>query len=69
MRIKSRFVLITGGFLIAVVFYQIGRARQPDKTKKFYLDGPNPDSGKFKNVLFQILFRIVICEFQATWIT
>ena len=48
MRIKSRFVLITGGFLIAVVFYQIGRARQPDKTKKFYLDGPNPDSGKFK---------------------
>ena len=69
MRIKSRFVLITGGFLIAVVFYQIGRARQPDKTKKFYLDGPNPDSGKFKKFLFQILFRIFICEFQATWIT
>ena len=69
MRIKSRFVLITGGFLIAVVFYQIGRARQPDKTKKFYLDGPNPDSGEFKNFVFQILFRIFICEFQATWIT
>ena len=69
MRIKSRFVLITGGFLIAVVFYQIGRARQPDKTKKFYLDGPNPDSGKFKIVLFQILFRILIGKFQATWIT
>ena len=69
MRIKSRFVLITGGFLIAVVFYQIGRARQPDKTKKFYLDGPNPDSGKLKKKSFQILFRIFICEFQATWIT
>lgn len=51
MRIKSRFVLITGGFLIAVVFYQIGRARQPDNTKKFYLDGPNPDSGKFRNTI------------------
>ena len=51
MRIKSRFVLITGGFLIAAVFYQIGRARQPDKTKKFYLDGPNPDSGKFRNTI------------------
>ena len=53
MRIKSRFVLTTGGFLIAVVFYQIGRARHPDNTKKFYLDGPNPDSGKFRNTIVE----------------
>lgn len=64
MRIKSRFVVITGGFLIAVVFYQIGRARQPDKTKKLYLDGPNPDSGRFRYLKF-----LFICESQATWIT
>ena len=56
MRIKSRFVVITGGFFIAVVFYQIGRTRQPDHTKKYYLDGSNPDSGEFQilNTLFQI---------------
>ena len=46
MRIKSRFVLITGVFLIAIVFYQLGRAGNPTNTTKFYLDGPNPDSGK-----------------------
>ena len=60
MRIKSRFVLITGGFLIAVVFYQIGRARQPDKTKKFYLDGPNPDSGKFNFFILNIISNLYL---------
>ena len=62
MRIKSRFVVITGGFFIAVVFYQIGRTRQLDNTKKFYLDGSNPDSGEFQilntsNLTFY-LFRL-----------
>ena len=62
MRIKSRFVLTTGGFLIAIVFYQIGRARQPDNTKKFYLDGPNPDSGKFRNRIdpIEIFFYLFV---------
>ena len=64
MRIKSRFVLITGGFLIAVVFYQIGRARQPDKTKKFYLDGPNPDSGKLKKNYFKYYFESLFVNFR-----
>ena len=55
MRIHCRFVILIGYVLISYVFYKIGRLKKDDSPKKYFLDGPNQDSGMLKIYIFSLI--------------